>query len=146
LAKAVSLVLEPVVAGIRQVLPDEGFTSIARNAALKGIEAAIAWVAGKDAADLASGKAIYTSTPGPWRRPTNGPVTSGFGPRGDGFHKGVDIAGGGATYAAANGLVQKVGWMGDGGIAIVINHGPGLWSYYAHNPSMSAVKVRPGDV
>src|SRR5690606_13851985 len=72
LAKAVSLVLEPVVAGSRQVLPDEGFTSIARNAALKGIEAAIAGVAGKDAADLASGKAIYTSTPGPWKRPTNG--------------------------------------------------------------------------
>lgn len=85
---------------------------------------------------------------GGWARPSRGRITSAFGPRWGAFHNGTDFAGGGATYASGAGTVSKVGWnvgYGNTGIGIMLNHGGGLETYYGHNPSMSAVRVRPGD-
>jgi tape measure domain-containing protein len=85
---------------------------------------------------------------GGWARPSRGRITSAFGPRWGAFHNGTDFAGGGATYAAGAGRVSKVGWnvgYGNTGIGILLNHGGGLETYYGHNPSLSAVRVRPGD-
>src|SRR5699024_12843958 len=45
-----------------------------------------------------------------FRSPSRGPVTSEFGSRWGGFHAGIDIAGGGPTYAARGGKVVKTGW------------------------------------
>lgn len=54
-------------------------------------------------------------------------------------HKGVDIAAptGTAIYAADSGVVEKAGWNRDGagngyGLSIIINHGNGLKTLYAH--------------
>ena len=54
-------------------------------------------------------------------------------------HKGVDIAAptGTAIYAADSGVVEKAGWNRDGagngyGLSIIINHGNGVKTLYAH--------------
>lgn len=86
--------------------------------------------------------------PGGWVRPSRGPVTSEFGSRWGGFHAGIDVAGGGPTYAAHAGRVAKTGWnIGPGrtGIGILLNHGGGTYTYYGHNPP-GGVKVHPGQM
>jgi len=146
LAKAAAAILDPVRTSLRAVLPEQGIADIARQAAEGGIDDALAWIAGIDEADKAAGNATYTGTQsGSMTRPSYGPVTSGFGQRWGRLHAGVDIAGGGNTYAAANGLVQSIGSGGPGGINMLLNHGPDLWSYYAHNPSMAALGAGVGD-
>jgi murein DD-endopeptidase MepM/ murein hydrolase activator NlpD len=47
---------------------------------------------------------------GGWVRPLHGPVTSGYGPRGDHFHNGVDIQAprGTTIHVAADGVVLRV--------------------------------------
>ena len=85
---------------------------------------------------------------GGWSRPSYGPITSRFGPRWGAFHNGIDIAGGGRTYAIWNGRVKKVGWnvgYGNTGIGILLGHSNGLESYYGHNP-VGGVRVSPGDL
>ncbi len=87
---------------------------------------------------------------GGWVRPMRGGrVTSRFGPRWGAFHNGIDLAGGGNTFASWAGRVKRVGWnvgYGNTGIGILLDHDNGYESYYGHNPSMSAVKVTPGQV
>ena len=93
----------------------------------------------------------YTGALEGWRRPSAGPITSRFGPRnllGGTFHNGVDIAGGGRTYAANSGVVNRVGWnvgYGNSGIGILVGHGGGLESYYGHNP-VGGVAVKAGQL
>lgn len=61
------------------------------------------------------------------------------------FHYGLDIAGnGGRTFkAAAAGTVESAGWGGeDYGNMVVINHGNGVKTLYAH---ASSLKVDKGD-
>lgn len=67
-------------------------------------------------------------------RPTSGTVTSRFGPRSSGVHKGLDIANpkGTAIYAAASGTVSFTGWMNGYGNLVIISHGNGIQTYYAH--------------
>ncbi len=68
--------------------------------------------------------------------PVLGVVSSPFGPRSSGFHHGVDIAArtGTAILAAAAGEVVFSGWKnGIYGRVVVINHGDGLATLYAHN-------------
>ncbi len=83
--------------------------------------------------------------------PANGPITSPFGWRWGRLHKGIDI---GASYAAPvvaarAGQVVSAGWRDDYGIAVVIDHGGGLRTLYAHL-SRSSVgagqEVAQGDV
>ena len=69
--------------------------------------------------------------------PVAGNITSPFGPRRGGFHYGVDIAApmGTPIYAADSGTVIFSGRQGNYGNLIIIDHGNGFQTYYAHNQS-----------
>lgn len=75
--------------------------------------------------------------------PVSGRISSPFGRRGRGYHSGIDIAGSyGSTVRASNaGVVKFVGWSGGYGQLVIIDHGGGISTYYAHLSSMS---VSPG--
>ena len=66
--------------------------------------------------------------------PVNGPVVSGFGMRWGRMHEGIDIAAPSGTpiYAAAAGTVIHAGWLGGYGNLVVVDHGNGLSTAYAH--------------
>ena len=71
--------------------------------------------------------------------PVSGPVTSGFGSRWGRMHEGIDIAveEGTSVRAAAAGVVIYAGWMGGYGNLVVVDHGNGLSTAYAHNSSLA---------
>jgi murein DD-endopeptidase MepM/ murein hydrolase activator NlpD len=71
--------------------------------------------------------------------PVGGPVVSAFGWRWGRMHEGVDIAAGyGAPIAAAaSGTVIYAGWMGGYGNLIIIDHGGGIATAYAHQSSFA---------
>ncbi len=78
-------------------------------------------------------------------------VTSPYGYRSlrgrTSFHGGIDIAGGSArgktVVAAAGGTVTSAGWAGAYGYCVIINHGNGMSTLYAHMLSGSLC-VRAG--
>jgi murein DD-endopeptidase MepM/ murein hydrolase activator NlpD len=89
--------------------------------------------------------------------PINGILRSSYGGRldpfsGEGaFHKGVDLAApkGTPVHVTADGVVQKAAWEGGYGKLIVIDHGNGVETYYAHLSSFMVVpglEVRRGEV
>ena len=85
-----------------------------------------------------------TTTPtGTFIRPVNGQFSSGFGPRTRGsiteFHAGVDFRApfGTPIFAADGGVVTFVGVRGGYGNFILISHGNGIETAYAHMSSMS---------
>ena len=67
-------------------------------------------------------------------RPVNGTITSRFGPRSRGVHTGLDIANSSGTpiKAAASGVCVFSAYKGSYGNMIVIDHGGGVQTYYAH--------------
>jgi len=75
--------------------------------------------------------------------PVVGQITSPFGKRGKEFHSGIDIAQSKGTpvYASNSGTVTFAGWSGGYGNLVIINHGGGIETYYAHN---SAITVSVG--
>lgn len=84
-----------------------------------------------------------------WPVPSSHNITSPFGyrihpisgvPK---FHSGIDIScGGGAAIVAANsGVVYNAGWMGGYGNTVIVDHGGGISTLYAHN---SAIYVSAG--
>lgn len=85
----------------------------------------------------------------PSRWPVNGVLRSSFGERSDpfsgegAFHTGVDLAvpRGTPVHVTADGVVQSAGWSGGYGKLIVVDHGDGLQTYYAH---LSQFLVLPG--
>ena len=71
--------------------------------------------------------------------PCKGTVSSEFGPRWGRNHNGIDIANvtGTPIWASASGTVTQAGDAGDGyGRCVVIDHGNGLRTRYAHNSSV----------
>lgn len=80
--------------------------------------------------------------------PVHGPVTSPFGLRFRGtrpeVHRGVDVSvpTGTPVHAMAPGLVEFAGVMRGFGRVVILNHGGGVRSLYAH---LSEVQVRTGD-
>jgi murein DD-endopeptidase MepM/ murein hydrolase activator NlpD len=67
--------------------------------------------------------------------PVHGAVVSGYGWRWGRMHEGVDIsvASGTSVVAAASGTVIYAGWLGGYGNLVVVDHGNGLSTAYAHN-------------
>jgi murein DD-endopeptidase MepM/ murein hydrolase activator NlpD len=78
------------------------------------------------------------------RRPVRAPVGDLFGPRGNRFHAGVDFTAsyGAMVRAAASGRVRRAGWDSGGyGYLVVIGHGHGVRTMYAH---LSRIYVHRG--
>lgn len=76
--------------------------------------------------------------------PLSGRVTSYYGYRWGSLHTGIDIDGdtGQPYVAAAGGEVISAGWNGNYGYSILIDHGNGVATRYAHS---SKLKVSAGD-
>jgi murein DD-endopeptidase MepM/ murein hydrolase activator NlpD len=70
--------------------------------------------------------------------PCDGVVVSGFGMRWGRMHEGIDIGCGygSSNRAAAAGTVIYAGWMGGYGNLVVVDHGNGLSTAYAHASSI----------
>ena len=92
-----------------------------------------------------------------WPVPGYFTVTSGYGNRRhpfsgrQEFHTGIDIGArsGANVVAAESGMVTMSGWHGGYGQTIVIDHGNGLSTLYAHNSALLAREgqwVNRGDV
>jgi peptidase M23-like protein/putative peptidoglycan binding protein len=66
-----------------------------------------------------------------------------FGPRGDRFHAGIDLiaAAGTPVYAARGGKVTFADWSDGYGFLVVVDHGEGERTLYAH---LSRIDVRRG--
>jgi peptidoglycan hydrolase-like protein with peptidoglycan-binding domain len=82
--------------------------------------------------------------PLPLAWPMTAPVLGDrFGPRGDRFHSGIDLPAptGAPVYAARSGEVVSAGWNGAWGFLVVVSHGHGEKTMYAH---LSQIDVRPG--
>lgn len=92
--------------------------------------------------------AFWASLPTEW--PVRGWVTSGFGPRranrvgGTRDHQGVDIAApvGTPVLASGDGVVTFAGVKGGYGRTLIVDHGFGMTTLYAHN---SELLVKEGD-
>lgn len=79
-----------------------------------------------------------------FRMPIAAPIGDRFGPRGSGFHTGLDFpAGAGAPVSAAGyGCVSFAGWDAGGyGNTVAVRHRLGMVSMYAH---LSRIDVRHG--
>jgi murein DD-endopeptidase MepM/ murein hydrolase activator NlpD len=72
-------------------------------------------------------------------RPIAAPVGDRYGPRGDGFHPGLDFPAPSGTRvrAAAGGRVIFAGYDDGFGLTVVLDHGNGLHTRYAHLSSIA---------
>ena len=93
----------------------------------------------RQAQQQSSSPAVAPSGSGVLGWPVAGPVTSGFGTRWGRMHEGIDIAvaEGTPVRAAAAGTVIYAGWMSGYGNLVVVDHGNGLSTAYAHNSSFA---------
>ncbi len=82
--------------------------------------------------------------------PIDGILRSSFGGRSDPFsgegtfHTGIDISApvGTPVHVTADGVVASVGWSGGYGRLVIVDHGNGLQTYYAH---LSQFLTVPGE-
>jgi len=84
-----------------------------------------------------------TTSPIPLRQPIAAAPGDGFGPRAAGFHTGIDFPApeGTPVAAAGPGCVTFAGWNDGYGMLVVLSHGAGVTSWYAH---LSRIALRPG--
>jgi murein DD-endopeptidase MepM/ murein hydrolase activator NlpD len=70
--------------------------------------------------------------------PADGPITSPFGRRWGRAHTGVDIdaPAGSAVIAAQSGTVTLAGWKTGYGNTVIIDHGHGISTLYAHQSKL----------
>ena len=95
---------------------------------------------------IAEQKDLYLATPAGW--PASGSLSSPYGNRRHPvhgeirFHTGVDIsvAPGSEVKATADGIVSLAGWTENSGLVVVVEHGHGFSTAYAHNQK-ALVKV-----
>lgn len=84
---------------------------------------------------------------GTFVKPFDGVVTSYTGPRWGRTHNGIDIAGndcnGKPAVAACDGVVVRADWYNGYGNCVIIDHGNGVQTLYAH---LSKITVNVGDV
>lgn len=88
------------------------------------------------------------SNQGPLMRPAGGRISSGYGYRGSEFHTGIDFAAGQGSpiYAAGSGRVIRAQSCSCGyGYYIIIDHGGGIYTLYAHMYSWQS-RVSVGSV
>ncbi|XJZ27304.1 peptidoglycan DD-metalloendopeptidase family protein [Bacillota bacterium Lsc_1132] len=91
-------------------------------------------------------KVIPSRGEGSFTWPTvGGYISSQQGVRWNKFHKGIDIArpSNRTIKAADNGVIVSAGWDGGYGNKVVIDHGNGFRTVYAH---MASISVRPGQI
>lgn len=104
---------------------------------------------------LRTQKDLFSATPK--GLPVAGPITSSYGGRinpisgRSEFHRGLDISAsaGKPVTATAEGVVSFAGWNGGGGNLVVIAHGHGFSTYYAHNSKIAVEvgqRVKRGEV
>lgn len=76
--------------------------------------------------------------------PASGPVTSGFGTRWGRLHAGIDIGAptGAPIRAARSGTVVVAGRQGGYGNTVVIDHGGGMTTLYAHQSRLATSQGR----
>ncbi|OLS03049.1 murein hydrolase activator EnvC family protein [Tissierella creatinophila] len=87
----------------------------------------------------------YTGGTMAWPVPSSGRISSYYGYRihpvlhTQKLHTGIDIAApaGSNVVAASSGTVIYSGWLGSYGIAVMVDHGGGIVTLYAHNSSSS---------
>lgn len=107
---------------------------------------------------------VPTSAPAPgtpsvsgFQWPINAPVSSGYGYRvhpifgTKRLHKGLDLGAGSGTpiASAKDGTVISAGWQGGYGNTVVVSHGDGITSLYAHQSSIAVSngqEVSRGDI
>jgi len=93
--------------------------------------------------------------PGIW--PVNGRLMAGYGVRSDPFsgegamHTGIDISApvGTPVHAAADGIILHAGWNGGYGRCVIVDHGNGYQTWYAHLSRMDVIEgeeIRKGEV
>ena len=104
---------------------------------------------------LRSQKDIYLATPKGY--PINGNVTSLYGKRENpfskiaGYHSGIDISASPGTpiRATADGAVSHAGWTLNNGYLVILEHGFGFSTIYAHNQKNAVKKgqiVKRGNI
>ncbi|HEV2709245.1 MAG TPA: M23 family metallopeptidase [Edaphobacter sp.] len=98
---------------------------------------------------IADGGNLQMASYAPSLWPVMGPITSSFGERedpvkgnGEGeFHKGLDISAPNGTpvHVTADGVVKLVGFVNGYGREVIVDHGHGVESCYAHMSAFSAI-------
>lgn len=110
------------------------------NAEIAQLEADAAYLTARIEAVTSSGGGYTGEWSGPWARPVNGRLTSPFGYRIHPIlrvrkmHTGVDLSAPSGTpiMAAGDGKVIYRGWRGGYGNTVIVDHGGGRTTLYAH--------------
>ncbi len=99
---------------------------------------------GTGSIQISSRSSGYSGGSGVLSWPKSGKITSPYGTRSRGFHSGIDISAkvGESVYAAAGGKVVLASWYYGYGNCILIDHGNGMKTRYAH---LSSYNCKVGD-
>ena len=111
----------------------------ARTAAASRARAASSSSSGSASTVITAVRDKVVENNGGWTWPTSGAVTSEFGWRWGRAHEGIDIGAPSGTpiYAASGGTVSYAGVMGGYGNMILIEHGGGIVTAYAHQSALA---------